>query len=391
MNLPFSLPNRIPTRCLLASCFLAVSLSSCAYEAPLDPDYAGTLNSVEGTVVFAGDLPPGPVFVALYDADNPPPPAGTGGPVTFAGVPADAFTGDGAGLQSAQWSITRVPDGEYLVSGLMDMDGDFQPRLVSNAGGTCGDWRGGHLVDLSSATPAPVTLEGGEFKDDVTVLVASPYTAERPAFRFTENAIVRSADEDENDPFVDIEAEGIYSSLITLEGPFDGAAEDAADSCETAFWVTVVDEDGDGLPDLHWLVRDMEEPPAGAYAIWPRIYAEYIPAEGELEDGERFVTELVVFPSFLFDGSVPVNTPTPFSALTGVYAGLAIHILPDGTQVTIADDDDDSNVAIPAGDWSTTVVASTGQTWRVPNETAIAPTTDPDWESASQGAVLQLQ
>ena len=94
-------------------------------------------------------------------------------PITFSSVPGEAYTGDWAGVQAAPYSTSRIPDGSWILSALLDADGDFQPLLSSNAGATCGDWVGAHVADLATGTIAPVDVSGGILLDDVTVTVGA--------------------------------------------------------------------------------------------------------------------------------------------------------------------------------------------------------------------------
>jgi hypothetical protein len=363
---------------------LLLALAGCDYVAPLDTGAEPVANSIHGTVTFAGpDRPDAPVFVALYAADDPPPPTGTGRPITFTSVPSADFTGEGAGIQSAPYSLTELADGDYLVSALMDVDGDFHPLVSSNTGSSCGDWLGGHVTDLVSATPGVVSVAGGSRVDHVGVFVVKENLLERPAFKIDDNVVSRL---DSSDWQFTIEAAGIQSTLVQLDGPYEGAAEDVLGACETTFMVHIVDADGDGSVDPHWLVADWEEPPAGAYAVWPRLYIQYQPAEdAPLEDGEAYLAEVFVFPDFLFAGEIPLSTPTPRNALTGQFAGQVLHRLADGTEEFV------SGEAVPAGDWSLTVVAETGQTWTVPNATAGAPSLSADFVPETQAAVLRFE
>jgi hypothetical protein len=370
-------------RCITT--MLPLALVGCGYTAPLDTGAEPVRNAIHGHVTFAGpDRPDAPVFVALYAADNPPPPTGTGRPITFTTVPSSDFTGDAAGIQSAPYALTELDDGDYLVSALMDVDGDFHPLVNSNAGSSCGDWLGGHVTDLVSGIPGVVSVAGGQLVDDVAVFVVAENQLERPAFKIGDNEVLRT---DSADWQFTIEATGIQSALTQLDGPFEGAAEDVYGACETTFMVHIVDADGDGSVDPHWLVADMEEPPAGAYAIWPRLYITYDPLgqDDSLAEGEAWLAEVFVFPDFLFAGEIPLSTPTPRNTLTGQYAGQVLHRLPDGTEEIVSGED------VPAGDWGLTVVAETGQTWTVPNATATAPSLGGDFVPGTQGAVLRFQ
>lgn len=372
--------------------FALLAVGACDYTAPLDPEADAVLNSVHGTVTFAGpERPDAPVFVILYDAMDPPPPSGTGGPVTFAAVDSSAFTGDGAGMQSAPFAITRVPDGQYLVQALMDVDGDFRPSPPILGGGTCGDWAGAHVTELVDPQVAPVTLAGGTLTDDVLVVLSAQYPLERPAFRIGDNTLDRADPSDWN---FTVEATDIRTSATELDGPFAGDPTTLLGSCETTFLVHVVDADGDGNPDPHWLFEGGPAPD-GAYAIWPRIYIQYVPedtdtGEAELLPGESYAAEVFVFPDFLLTGEVPVGIPVPRNTLTAQFAGQVLHTLPDGTEEFV------SGADIPDGAWAVTLVAETGQTWTVPNALA-APdlfgerVTDESWLPETQASVVLMQ
>ena len=71
-------------------------VQGCAWEPPSDSTSEPFGNVLQGTVVFGSSERPSDSFVLLYDAYDPPPPEGTGGPVSLACVPADSFS-DGAG------------------------------------------------------------------------------------------------------------------------------------------------------------------------------------------------------------------------------------------------------------------------------------------------------
>lgn len=363
-----------------------LSWIACSWSPPVDPNAPEVLNSLSGTVVYSGEESPQAVIVLLFDALDPPPPAGTGRPVAFSTIPAEDFTGDGAGIQSAPWSLSRVPDGDWLVSALMDMDGDFHPLLSSNAGATCGDQAGAHLASVTSSELGVVSVEGGELKDDVAILIASTYPTERPAFQFGVNAVDQLAaaaglaDPTNGDELFVISSTGIASEVLSLTGPFDGT-----DLCDTAFWVHFVDDDGDGVPDPH---------PEEAYAAlgiphsWPRIYLQYLELdEQSAAAGEAYVAEAIVNPLLidLYGGPVPVGVPTPLTELEVAFVPAAQHLLPDGSAELVQAPD------LPVGSWSVTVVAQTGQTWTLPNELAAFGSLDETFLPASQAQVLVVQ
>jgi len=343
-------------------------MTGCTWEVPLDTGADPILNTISGTVVVDGVSRPGPAFVLLYAADDPPPPLGTGTPVNMAAVSPDDFTGGGE-LQSGSFILTNVPDGEWLLTGLMDADEDFHPLLTVGAGSTCGDVVGAHVVDIASGELAPVSVAGGTRLDDVTVALAAELTTERPGFTFTTDTVDRSG----LSPFA-LASTGIESSIISLDW-FDDP-----EGCPAVFLYWAVDSDEDGAPDPH---PEAALAAGGALDIWPRIYLRYAG-----DEGRDVVSEAVVDPTPLSTGEVLVGVPTPAVSLNAFFVGAAVETLPDGSEVVLQGDD------VPEGDWSVTVVNLTGQTWTLPNEVAVygaLPSARDDFAPDAQGAYLTVE
>jgi hypothetical protein len=256
----------------------------------------------------------------------------------------------------------------------MDVDGDFQPLLTSNAGQTCGDYVGGHVGSLAEGEVQEVTVEGGELLDDITVFVATELTIERPAFRMVSSTVDQTAP----GQVITLDSTGISSPLINLTGPYDGT-----DPCGAMFLVWAQDNDGDGGPDPH---PNPALAAAGALDIWPRVYVSYT-GEGdtELEEGEVWAAEAVIDPSPLFTGELVAGVPTVQTTLNLFYVPAASHILPDGSSEIV------SAPNLPRGAWSVTVVQATGQTWTLPNEVAEFPALDDTFLPETQAAVLTVE
>ncbi|RME28433.1 MAG: hypothetical protein D6798_02395 [Deltaproteobacteria bacterium] len=364
-------------------------LAGCAWQAPLDPDAPPPQNSLSGTVVYSGAEPPGDVIVVLYDAHDPPPPEGTGGPVNFATVPAEDFIDDADGLRAASWDLAPVPDGTWLISALMDMDGDFHPLLTATAGATCGDIAGPYLQSLAGTELAPVTVRGGQLVDDLTLVLGLTYPIERPAFQFADNLVDQGAPAAITDPTDDseilvIQSTAVESELLEITGPLD-VASPKADPCDTAFYLHFLDEDGDGDADPHWLD---DYAALGVRAAWPRIYAVFRGSESvPLEPGEVYAVEAIPDP-FLRDGaggSIPTGVVVPVTELRVAFPPAGQHVLPDGSVEVVGAPD------LPDGEWDLTVVQETGQTWTLPNELPAFAATGADWEPATQAQVLVVQ
>ena len=360
---------------------LLLALSACGGLPPLDPSAPVPASTLAGTVVWAGEGEPGPVFLLLFAADDPPPPAGTGSPRGFASVPAAAFGPAQAGLRSAPFSLTGVADGDWILTALSDRDGDFQPLLSSNAGATCGDAAGAMITSLADPSPAVLRVDGPAHHGGLTVLVGTTVRLERPAFSLDPTVVARTTAPPQG--FL-LRATGVDSTLVRLPGPYAGPPADALGSCETFFLLHAVDADGDGAPDPHWNPAFAAVP--GAAAIWPRVYLEYL-GDGAraLAPGERVVSEALVSPALLLDGTLPVGQPIPATELPLVFVPGARAIAADGTEAVLTGAD------VPAGSWAITVVAETGQTWTLPNETAEAPAASPAFDPAEQGRFLVVE
>lgn len=322
------------------SLVLALALTAC--EVPLDPEPDVLENLISGTVVVNGVEEPGNVILLAFDADNPGPPAGTGSPVSIATVPKEAFTGVEGGLESAEFSFGQLPDGEYLISALLDMDGNFNPFADSLAGATCGDYGGTHVTDLLTFTPKAITVEGGIERSDITIVVGQAVPIQRPAWRHTaEPPVVKISEVGPLPPQYSLSATSIHTNfdpLVLAEGedglPLDfigpceayAVAPDfcdpvaiASNTCATALWVYAKDVDQDGEIDPH--------PELGAFGIkdiWPRIYLTY---KGQpVLDGEGNVTG---FDDGLPDGEYWAGENFPFA----VENTLGTLPIPVGTRV----------------------------------------------------------
>jgi len=402
-----------------SSLALLLTLAACDYEAPVLRDQPPTGNVISGTLLANGVAVPGDTFVLVYRAEDPGPPVGTGSPIRFATVPAAAYTGDGAGIQSAPYALTDLPDGDYLLQALMDLDGDFNPFDISVSGATCGDVVGAHITDLVSATPAVATVTGGQNLDDLSIILGTVVPLERPAFELPEPAIVdRDASLDPTTPQTFSLASTAIHGAFGLDLPVDLAgpctdnpaapgfcAPAAFDLCEVAFWVHVVDADGDGLPDL----RADLPPEAGIPDIWPRVYLSYlgIPSEDgsgfePLPEGESwsaeafpFAAEIGAFAAGVIPSPpVPFGTPVPMNQLSVTWAPVARHDTDNGATSEVVDLRTPGALdRVPPGAWSITVVAETGQTWSVPNALFVADfSTQPEvYDPAGQGGVLVVQ
>lgn len=364
-------------------------LLSCAWDAPVVPptddngDPVAVGNVISGEIVASGVADPATTLVLLFDAADPGPPEGTGSPLTFTTTPASAFT-SGHGTPSAGFALTDVPDGQYTLSGLMDVDGNFHPLLTALAGATCGDVVGRHLDDLSSTAAGVVTVGGGELVDHITVVLGVTLTTERPAFEVAEFGVgggVVSREAAATDPYQQftLAATGVHSEILELAAlPAD---------CGVYFPLYAPDADGDGQFDPH---PNESYAAAGLYDLWPRVYLQYLgvptPTEdggiefvSDLEPGESWAMESVPHPKYTLFGEVNPGEVVAKTDLDVLWVPAGLHTLADGTEETVVDP-----AALPAGAWSVTLVSFTGQTWTNPNELAGFATTDPSFDPLGQ-------
>jgi hypothetical protein len=348
-------------------------MAACAYDPPLDPptddegNPAPNVNVIAGTLVTDAALPTDhdvPVVVFATDASNPMPPYGLGSPVTFSTVSSSAFVDDGTGLLSAEFAIGGLPDGTYVLTALLDLDGSFHPLYSSLAGASCGDVAGAYLQDLSTRDLATIEVSGGRKFEGTSIVLGSTLPIERPAFTF--NGFGTDAGGDDDNVVSRAGTPGTQEFRLLSTGVHSEILDtpDPGEPCGPIFVVYAPDADGDGMYDPHPTYGSL-----GLYDLWPKVYLEYL---GDVGAGERWVAEAVPDPAFALLGKVAPGGSTLTNDLSVLWLPAAQHFDADGTVEIVQDP-----TQIPAGAWSVTVVASTGQTWALPNELAAYNGTDP--------------
>jgi hypothetical protein len=342
-----------------------------------------TSGRIEGNVVVQS-VARGRVVLFLYDAARPPPPVGTGRPVTFAVVAREvlfASAADGStGPFTAAYSFPLVAPGKYLIRGFIDANDDFIPWYGVTSDVNRGDV-GGAALDLSTGAQRVVEVAldaSGQPVPALGVPVSVGDTARVPVDR----------------PVWETSAATV--SLGTSPVKFDLALKPISDGAinegAPVFLASLVDANGDGVPD--------DSNGDGVPDFWPRVFvrkvssasvlldendldkngvldtdpgfADYehldpmtgqtIPADGKpdlvvLAAGFDFKALL---PQLLdADGKVK-KSATPVGSLSLVINPLALDARdPAALQVL---------KTVPSGTYAVTVVQSTGQSWRVPNE-----------------------
>ncbi|MBX7100257.1 MAG: hypothetical protein K1X89_21250 [Myxococcaceae bacterium] len=343
-----------------------------------DPRQATRLSRIEGQVVVSSAAR-GNVVLFLYDAARPPPPTGTGRPVSFAVLGREAVFGAAAdgdlGPFTAPYAFSLVAPGRYLVRGFIDVKGDFIPWYGVTAEPNQGDV-GGAAVEPTTRAPRVIEVSADAPSLDVPVSFgdAAVFPFDRPAFSPQSASLELSA--------------GGAPQVLTLSPlPVD---DGLIHQKQPVFLARFVDDDGDGVaddankdgvPDL-WpkvLVRKLAGDSGlldendvdhnGVLDLGGADYEHLNPADGSTvaADGKSDAVVLAAgfdpspFAAQLFDAQGKVKaTPTPVSALKLVVRPQAFDVSDPRSPAPLK--------SLPKGRYAITVLQLTGQSWRVPNE-----------------------
>lgn len=379
------------------SCVLALVLLGC--EPP--PVFAGADRRqnanparVEGKVVVSSTAR-GNVVVLLYDAARPPPPTGTGRPLTFALVPRARVFGEvrdfDTGPFTAPFAFSLVNPGQYQLRAFVDGNDDFIPWYGVTNEVNVGDVGGAALDSISRA---PLTVEVGLGDDGaprpaldipVTIGDSARVTVDRPVFEVTmpgsptplttEVTLAASAP-----LLLDLRVSPVNEGVVRQQAP--------------VFLARFLDDNGDGMPD--------DTNGDGVPELWPRVvvrklanegpgvnpladendldrngivdetgvdYEHVNPANGAAVPADGVPDVVVLAAGFnvmelapqLLDAMGRVKpTPTPLTRLPLVIRPTALDATDPRRPQPLK--------SVPAGRYAITVLQLTGQTWRVPNE-----------------------
>ncbi|HEX8701065.1 MAG TPA: hypothetical protein VF815_19630 [Myxococcaceae bacterium] len=343
---------------------------------------------IEGNVVVQGRAR-GNAVVFLYDKARPPPPLGTGRPISFTIIPMEELFGSDldtgtVGPFTAPFVFPLVPPGTYLLRGFIDTDTcragkqpchgpDFIPWFNVTAEP--------NVDDVGGAAVDPATLELREVvvgeKDGVLQPVlgvsvsftsSATVTADRPAFE----VLSPSAFEP-----------GTPVKLLRLRAlPI---SEGAVDLRSPLFVVRYMDADRNGQPDD--ANRD------GVPEFWPRVLLRKLDNDAPFTDendldnnGQLDATgvdyehvnaapdgkpDLVVLAAGLVpDAFVPQlndeqGNPSTAKSVIATELTVAVRAIAFDARDPAAPEQLKS---VPKGRYAVTVLQSTGQVWRVPNE-----------------------
>ncbi|MBS1153227.1 MAG: putative lipoprotein [Myxococcaceae bacterium] len=348
------------------------------------------LSRVEGSVVVSSRAR-GNVVVLLFDAARPPPPAGSGRPVTFTVLSRDAVFGaapDGdTGPFTAPFAFSLVPAGKYLVRGFIDSNLDFIPWYDVTSQVNAGDV-GGAAIEPTTRANREIGVDVKTPALDVPVSFSDTALVplDRPSF----------AVDGGNNP------DGGNALLLTPTGgaqvleltplPIDAGV---IHQSRPAFLARFIDDDLNGVPD--------DANKDGVPDFWPKVLVRKLTSvaganplldENDLdkngvldaaafEDYEHFnFTTMTSVPAdgkpdavVLAAGIDPTElAPLLIDPLTGLVRTSPV---PVGklTLVIRPQAFDLSNPLAPAplktvpkGRYAITLVQLSGQTWRLPNE-----------------------
>jgi uncharacterized protein (DUF2141 family) len=318
---------------------------------------AGAL-TVSGIPSFAG------AYVFAYSAENPPPPAGTGLPVSGDFHSAAEFANG-----SVQFKLLDLPLDSYIVTAVVDTRGDFalSPRLFAAAPGegTVLAQHGG-LVTLTDQAPVAAGI-------GITATAATAVPA-RPSFVLLNGSATATTDlvnpVSSSPGSLKIRAQKVLTSQVVLQPEPDAPA----------FLVQYVgcdgngqpiDADHDGIPDLYPKV------------LVPRLLAS--DPTGLTVDPNTTIIPSPVDPTTFAAalGSCNSRTIVPTTDLPVILEPVAIHFVGGAP----------AQEPIPVGRYGVVVEQLTGQVWRVPNElqpASVDPRSTAADDLSSQGVGISI-
>jgi hypothetical protein len=336
-------------------------LAWCACDAPpvfatADKPQQVVTGLIQGQVVAEG-LTRGNVTLLLFESARLPPPYGTGKPLSFSTVSSEALFGTATdnGPFTAPFSFSTVTPGDYFIEGLIDANADFNPFYTVTAGANAGDVVGAS-VDPTTLAPRDISARFVASDVGVSFSDASRVPVDRPAFQIPGGAPTAV----------------ISTTLPTIvqlaPQPLD---VDVIHEPNPVFLVQLIDANHDGLPD--------DANHDGLPDVWPEVVVRELAGLNPLTDENdadgdgvpddptkpltviAAVVDPTAYMSQLLDAAGHVKTtPTVVTALTVVVDPLALDVTNPLAPKPLP--------TMPTGNYSITLIESTGQTWRVPNE-----------------------
>ncbi|MDX2009917.1 MAG: hypothetical protein SFW67_07005 [Myxococcaceae bacterium] len=346
---------------------------------------------IEGAAVVSSAAR-GRVVVLLFDANRPPPPAGTGRPLTFDILPREAvFAGVrdfDTGPFTAPFAFSLVNPGQYQVRAFLDANDDFIPWYGVTNEVNAGDV-GGAALDSISRAPLTIDIPASETDNpspvlDVPVSVSDSarVPVDRPAFEVAAagtSAPLTEASLQGAPILLDLRVKPVVDEFVKQPAPVflarfvddnnDGVPDDANGDGIPELWPRVVvrklsDAAGaNPLADENDLDRNglLDETGVDYEHLNPQTMAT-IPADGkpDLVVLAAGLNAMELAPQLLDAMGRVKPMPTPLTRLPLVIRPLALDATNSRQPVPLK--------GVPDGRYAITVIQQTGQTWRVPNE-----------------------
>jgi uncharacterized protein (DUF2141 family) len=312
-------------------------------------------NSVSGTIAWRGDpsIKSGNIVVQAYRDDpyNPPPPVGGAQPVRVQIIAAGAAVPDAEGF-TATYCIDGLPQGNYLVQALDDVDGNFSSLgLLRTA--TSGDLLGA-VIDTGTGRAASIAVNGNVTGKDLTLLTR--LTTDPPAFEI-DPATPAAMPADQVTPVrFDVRTKPLSFPAGRATAP-RFSVQLVRDSGGAA-----VDADHDGLAD-----------------VWPRVYLVRLDPSDPTGLTQYVSPELRTTRTHVIAAAVD---PTPFLPALHPQAGPdASPVVTDKLTIIVrpglfdASSPDVAPQRLPSpqpGAYRIVLLSQTGQVWQIPNESGSA-------------------
>lgn len=343
------------------------------------------LSRIEGSVVVSSKAR-GNVVVLLFDSARPPPPAGSGRPITFTVLSREAVFGqapDGdTGPFTAPFAFSLVPAGKYTVRGFVDSNVDFIPWYDVTSQVNSGDVGGAAIEpttrairEISIDTKTPALDVPVSFADTALVPVDRPsfvVDGGAPGFTLTPTGGVQVLE---------------LHPLVLNEGVIHQG--------KPAFLAKFIDDDNNGMPD--------DANKDGVPDLWPKVLVRKL--ANTVDGGNPLLDENDLDKNGVLDSSgedyehvnptngmtIPADgkpdaivlaagidptelapllidpmtgmvrpTPVPVGRLKLVLRPQAVDISNPLAPQPLK--------AMPKGRYAITLVQISGQTWRLPNE-----------------------
>ncbi len=342
------------------------------------------LSSIAGTVVVSSKAR-GNVVVFLFDAARPPPPTGSGRPITFTvlsreEVFGNALEGD-TGPFSAPFAFSLVPAGKYLVRGFVDSNVDFIPWYDVTSQVNAGDV-GGAAIEPSTRANREIVVDVTKPTTDVPVSFSDTalVPVDRPSFVVDGGFPSFTFTPASGPQVLELDPLPINMGVIHQSKP--------------AFLAKFIDDDNNGVPD--------DANKDGVPDLWPKVLVRKLSSEADvnplLDENDLDKNGIVDAKGADYEHVNPMNgitvppdgkpdavvlaagiDPTELAPLlidpmtmmvrtTPVPVGrLKLVLKPQAFDISNPLSPQPLK-SVPKGRYAITLVQISGQTWRLPNE-----------------------